>query len=145
MTSKLSHTHFTILDGVEYLNTFWPTKIFVDVDDGYIVDQSPFGLALSPETKNGTYHQNGSTIVYDKNMNFVGTGFLEGNDMQDQDVRIINYLKTVNLPSDDKSVKLLKSNTLSAKQTWPSFLIIIILIVLFIMLPILIFKFFKKN
>lgn len=145
LTSTMSNTSFTILDGVNYLNTFWPTKIFVDLDDGYIVDQSPFGLAISPETNNGTFHQNGSTIVYDKNMNYVGTGFLEGNDLQDQDIRIINYLKTINLPSDQKSVDLLKKSTLSSKQTWPSFLIIIILIVLLIMLPILLFKSFKNN
>jgi len=142
LTSKMSPTQFTILDGVEYLNSFWPTKIFIDVDNGYIVDQSPFGLALSPETKNGTFHQNGSTVVYDKNMKFVGTGFLEGNDIQDQDVRIINYLKTINLPSDEKSLDLIKKYTLSAKQTYPSFLIIFVLVILIIMLPVLLYKTF---
>ena len=142
LTGKMSNIKFTILDGVQYLDTFWPTKIFVDVDEGYIVDQSPFGLAISPETKNGTFHQNGSTVVYDRNMNYVGTGFLEGNNMQPQDVRIVNYLNSVNLPSDYEAVEMLKKSKLSFKQTYPSFLIILVLIVLIIMLPVLLYKIF---
>lgn len=82
-----------VLDGVDLMNTFWPTKFHIDIDNGYIVDSSPFGLALGPENQFGTYHLNGSAVVYDQNMKIIGTGFVEGNKVQDKTFRDVNTLK----------------------------------------------------
>ncbi len=142
LNGKASGINITILDGVQYLDTFWPTKVFVDVDQGYIVDTTPFGLALGPENKFGTYHINGSAVVYDKNMNYVGTGFLEGNRIQDENFRDVNTLKTMGAPTDEIALKLFQNDKLSFKQTYPSFLIMFVLLILIIMLPVLLYKTF---
>lgn len=131
-----------ILDGVDLMDTFWPTKFHINIDNGYIVDSSPFGLALGPENQFGTYHINGSAVVYDQNMKVIGTGFVEGNKIQDKKFRDVNTLKAIGAPSDEIAVKILENNKLSFKQTYPSFLIVFILVILIIILPILIYKTF---
>ena len=135
-------TKVVVLDGVDLMNTFWPTKFHIDVDNGYIVDTAPFGLALGPENQFGTYHLNGSAAVYDQNMQLVGTGFVEGNKIQDKTFRDTATLRTIGAPDNDIALRIFQDNKLKFKQTYPSFLIVFVLVILIIILPVLLYKTF---
>ena len=131
------------LEFLEFVNKFgenWPTKIYLYIDDGYILDTTPFGITVTPENSSGTVHWDGSAIVYDSKYNMVGTGFLEANKIQDSDIRNLQTLHSIGL--EPKSNIQFFTDKLKFSQSWIAFLYFF-LIFLFILLFIYhLFKFF---
>ena len=131
------------LEFLEFVNMFgenWPTKIYLYIDNGYILDTTPFGITVTPENSSGTIHWDGSAIVYDSKYNMVGTGFLEANKIQDSNIRNLQTLHSIGL--EPKSNIKFFTDKLKFSQSWLAFLYFF-LIFLFILLFIYhLFKFF---
>jgi hypothetical protein len=131
---------------LEFVNAYgenWPTKIYLYIDNGYILDTTPFGITVTPENSSGTIHWDGSAIIYDSQYNMVGTGFLEINKLQAEDSRNLQTLHSIGL--DPKSNQKFFTDKLKFSQSWLAFLYFF-LILLFIILSIYhLFKFFFHH
>lgn len=131
------------LEFLEFVNISgvnWPTKVYLYIDNGYILDSTPFGITITPENSFGTIHWDGSAVVYDSNYNILGTGFLEANKLQENNIRNLQILQSIGL--EPKSNVQFFTDRLKFSQSWLAFLYFF-LIFLFILLTIYhLFKFF---
>ena len=108
----------------------------------YHLDTTPFGNNLTVDFTNNI-HWTGSALLWsDSNGqkgSLIGTGFAEANQLQDVDTYDLNIMSKINLPPD--LLEKFKDKPSKLSETWPSF----VLASLFIILSVLLVKYGWKT